>query len=114
MEDKQFEEKMEEDIHVEEDEVAPGNGEERHWTEDFVVSGEELVDRVKELVREANVRRIIVKNEEKRVLFEIPLVAGVAGIALLPGYAALALIAALAAECTITVERVERESGSTE
>ena len=67
---------------------------------------------VKELVREANVRRIIIKNREKRILFEIPLVMGLAGIALLPFYTAVALIAALVAECTITVERVGEKPDS--
>jgi hypothetical protein len=98
-----------EPIRIEEDEVK---GEEQSeakgktWTEEFTVAGEELVDTVRRLVREVGVRRIIVKNEQKRVLFEIPLVLGVAGIAFLPIYASLALIAALVADCTITVERV--------
>ena len=107
MEDKDFERRMEGEIPVEED-VDGGskadNG--QGWTEEFVVAGEELVATVKKLVREANVRRIIIKNKEKRILFEIPLVFGVAGIAFLPVYASLALAGALMAECTITVERI--------
>ena len=78
----------------------------RTWTEEFTVAGEELVDTIRRLVREVGVRRILIKNEEKRILFEIPLALGVAGIALLPIYASVALIAALVADCTITVERV--------
>ena len=54
-------------------------------------------------------RRIIIKNEARRIHFEIPLALGLAGIALLPVYSALALIAALVADCTILVERVEKE-----
>lgn len=78
----------------------------KSWTEEFTVAGEELVDTVRKLVREAGVRRIVIKNEQKRVLFEIPMVLGIAGIAFLPVYASLALIAAIVADCTITVERV--------
>ena len=119
MEDKEFEERLEdateameeETIHVEEDDLEEETGGQKagnDWTEEFVVAGEELVDTVKELIHEANVRRIIVKNEEKRILLEIPLVLGVAGILMLPAvYSALALIAALVSDCTITVERVE-------
>ena len=118
MEDKEFEEsakeaaeQMEDTINIEEDDLEEESGEETEtradWTEEFVVAGEELVETVKELIHEANVRRIIVKNKEKRILLEIPLVLGVAGIALFHVYSALALIAALVADCTITVERVE-------
>lgn len=108
MEEKNFEKQMSEEIHVEEEEAreeASGT-EGQQWTEEFVVAGEELVETVKRLVKEANVRRIVIKNKEKRILFEIPFVMGLAGIAFLPIYSALALIAALVAECTITVERV--------
>lgn len=98
-----------EPIRIEEDEVK-GNGQSessaKSWTEEFTVAGEELVDTVRKLVREVGVRRIVVKNEQKRVLFEIPMVLGVAGIAFLPVYASLALIAAIVTDCTITVERV--------
>lgn len=111
MEEKEF---RQEEVHVEEEEASQGagNGSGRQWTEEFVVAGEELVDTVKRLVHEANVRRIVVQNKEKRILFEIPLVLGVAGIALLPAYAALGLVAALVADCTILVERVEGEDTS--
>jgi hypothetical protein len=118
MEDKEFEEgaeeaaeAMEETIHIDEEDLGqdaagPEESAEK-WTEEFVVAGEELVEMVKQLIHEANVRRIIVKNEEQRILLEIPLVVGVVGIAWLPLYASLALIAALVSNCTITVERVE-------
>ncbi len=81
----------------------------RTWTEEFTVAGEELLDTVRGLVREVGVRRIIIKNEQKRVLFEIPLFMGLAGIALLPVYASIALTAALVADCTIAVERVTED-----
>lgn len=81
--------------------------EEKVRTEEFVVSGEGLLAKVKELVHEGNVRRITVKNEEGKDLIEIPLTVGVVGAVLLPVLAAVGAIAALVADCTITVERVE-------
>ncbi|HEX6643630.1 MAG TPA: DUF4342 domain-containing protein [Gemmatimonadales bacterium] len=74
-------------------------------TEEHRVSGEGLVQRVKELVREGNVRRIKVKNDEGRTLLEIPLTIGVVGVALIPVWVALGAIAALAADYTLEIER---------
>ena len=79
----------------------------RSWSEEFVVAGGELVGMVKKLVREATVRRLVIKNEKMNLNLEVPLVLGVTGIALLPAYAAVALIAALVTDCTILVERHE-------
>jgi hypothetical protein len=92
-------------IHV--DEETAHQSDQADWTEEFVVAGEELVEMVKKLVHETNIRRVVVKNEARRIHLEIPLILGVAGIALLPLYSALALIAALVTDCTILVERVE-------
>ena len=69
------------------------------------MSGEGLVARVKELVREGNVRRIKVKNNDGRTLLEIPLTIGVVGVALIPVWVALGAIAALAADYTLEIER---------
>ena len=66
--------------------------------EEFRVSGSELIDKVKELVHQGNIRRI--------VLMEFPLTIGVVGAILLPTLAALGVIAALVAQCTIEVERI--------
>jgi hypothetical protein len=104
-----------EEINVEEEFVedepeSKPNGTE--WTEEIKVASEELGETIKKLIHEAGVRRIIVKNNEKRTLLEIPLVLGLAGIALLPVYAALALSAALVTDCSILVERVEPETNS--
>jgi hypothetical protein len=74
-------------------------------TEEQRVEGEGLVQRVKELVREGNVRRIMVKNDEGRTLLEIPLTVGVVGVALIPIWVALGAIAALAADYTLEIER---------
>ena len=62
--------------------------------------------KVKELVHEGNIRRVIVKQDD-RTLVEIPLTLGVAGILLAPTLAALGALAALVTECTIVVEKVE-------
>jgi len=53
-------------------------------TEEFKISGDELLAKARELVREGNVRRLIIKNGEGRTLIEIPLTVGVIGAALLP------------------------------
>ena len=102
-------EKIKETIDIEEEDVAEDTANGKNWSEEFVVAGEELVESVKKLVHETSVRRIVIKNEEKRIHFEVPLLVGVAGIALLPAYAALGLIAALVADCKILVERTEKE-----
>lgn len=78
----------------------------RTVTEEFRVSGEAVVGKVKELVREGNVRRITIKNDEGKVLIEIPLTIGVVGAVLLPVWAAISAIAALVANLTISVEKV--------
>jgi hypothetical protein len=81
--------------------------EEKTFTEEIKTTGEQLLTKVKELVHEGTVRRIIVKNEEGKTLIEIPLTLGVVGALLLPVAAALGAIAALVTDCTIVVERVE-------
>lgn len=75
--------------------------------EEFKVSGEEVLKKIKELIREGNIRRIIIKNEEGKVLVEFPLTVGVVGAALLPVWAAIGAIAALVTKCTIIVEKRE-------
>jgi hypothetical protein len=73
--------------------------------EEFKVSGDKLKDRLKELIREGNVRRIILKNPTGRVLLDMPLNAGLVGVALLPFWAAVAAVAVLATEYTVQIER---------
>ena len=75
--------------------------------EEFSVSSANLVDRVKQLIHEGNVTRIIVKDEQGKVFLEIPATVGVVGVVLLPWIAALSAIAALAANFRIVVERKE-------
>jgi len=73
--------------------------------EEFKVSGEKIVEKFKELVKEGNVRRIIILNEKGETLMEIPLTFAVVGTALAPVLAAVGALAALIANCTIIVER---------
>lgn len=74
-------------------------------TEEHRVSSDGLVERVKQLVHEGNVRRIVIKNEQGATVLEIPLTFGVVGAALMPVWIALGSIAALAAQYTLVVER---------
>jgi len=76
-------------------------------TEEFRVTGDEVLAKVKELVHEGNVRHIVLKNEEGHTLIEVPLTVGAVGAILLPVWAAIGTIAALVARCTIVVERLE-------
>lgn len=81
--------------------------EEESKTEEFKVSGDELISKVKELVRQGNIRRVIIKNEEGKTLIDIPLTLGVVGALIAPQLAALGAIAALITHGTIVVEKLE-------
>ena len=80
---------------------------EKFRREEYSVSGEKLVAQIKDLVHEGNIRRIIINNEEGKTLIEIPLTPGVVGAVLLPVWAAIGTIAALVADLTIIVEKVD-------
>ena len=82
-------------------------GEEQVRREEFKVSGEALVDTIKDLVHEGNIRRIIIKDKSDRSLIDIPLTFGVIGALLAPQLAAVGAIAALVTNATIVVEIVE-------
>jgi CBS domain-containing protein len=82
-------------------------GEPESFTEEIQTTGDELVAKVKELVREGNVRRVIVKDEQGKTLIEIPLTLGVVGALFLPVAAAVGAVAALATNCTLIVEKVK-------
>jgi CBS domain-containing protein len=75
--------------------------------EEFTVSADNLIQRVKELLHEGNVTRITVKDEKGKTLLEIPATVGVIGAVLAPWLAALGVIAALVTNCRIIVERRE-------
>ena len=73
--------------------------------EEFSVKGEEVLKKVKELIKEGNIRRLIIKDKKGKVLIELPLTVGVVGALLAPPLAAVGAVAALVSECTIAVER---------
>ena len=81
---------------------------EKVHTEEFHVNGEELIARIKKLLHEGNIRRIIIKDKEGKTVMEIPLTIGVVGALLAPTLAALGAVAALVTEATVVVEKVER------
>lgn len=76
-------------------------------TEEFSVNGDELLAKVKSLINEGNIRRVIIKDAEKKTLIEFPVTVGVIGAVLVPIWAAIGAIAALVTKCTIVVERRE-------
>ena len=88
---------------------------ERTWSDEFVVAGSDLVDRIKKLVAEGNVRRLIIRKPDGDILLEIPLTAGVAvGGAMTiiaPVLAALGALAALLAEFKLEVIRTDQSNG---
>jgi hypothetical protein len=83
--------------------------EKRNWIEEIEVAGDQLVSRVRELIKEGNVRRLIIRNSEGRVLIEIPLTAGLAvgGVTTVfaPILVALGAMAALIANFKVEVVR---------
>ena len=81
--------------------------EEKIRVEEYKVSGDELVHKVKQIVHEGNIRKIIIKTEGGKTLLEFPVTVGVVGAVLLPMWAALGAAAALITDCTIAVEKVE-------
>lgn len=90
-------------VPIDDDEPSEeGTGERR---ETHRVSGDDLLQTVKKIVREGNARRIVIKNEEDKTLLSFPLSAGVVGAALLPMWAAIGAVGALVTNCSIEVER---------
>lgn len=78
------------------------------YEETFKVSGEELLKKVKEIIKEGNVRRIIIKDGKGKSIIEFPLTVGVVITVIVPVLAAIGAIAALMTECTITVVREKK------
>lgn len=73
--------------------------------ESFKVTGDEILTKVKEIIKEGNARRIIIKNEKDEVVMEFPLTIGAVGVVLAPLFAAVGTLAALVTNCTILVEK---------
>ena len=77
----------------------------RTRTEEIKIDGGKVLDKIKELLHQGNIRRIILKNEDGRTLIEIPLTLGLVGAALLPVFAAVGALAALVTRLVIVVEK---------
>lgn len=83
-------------------------------SEEFKVSGEDLLRKVKQLIAEGNIRKITIRNKDGKSIVVIPLTVGLVGAVLAPALAAVGAIAALVTECTIVVERDEKSTKSSE
>ena len=81
--------------------------EEKVHSEEFRVNGEELIAKIKQLIHESNIRRIIIKDKDGKTVMEIPLTIGVVGVLLAPTLAAGGALAALLTEATVVVEKTE-------
>lgn len=76
-------------------------------TEEFKVEGEKLIAKIKEILHEGNIRRVIIKDKEGKIVMEVPMTIGVVGVLIAPQLAAIGAIAALLTEATIVVEKAD-------
>ena len=81
-------------------------------SEEFKIDGKRLMDTLKDLLHQGNIRRVTVKNREGKAVLDIPLTIGVVGAVLAPAAAAIGALAALATELTIAVEKVDESPDS--
>jgi hypothetical protein len=86
------------------------DSEKSNW-ESFKVNGDEILNKVKDIIKEGNARRIIIKNEKEETIMEFPLTIGAIGAVLAPVFAAVGTLAALVTNCTILVEKKPTEEG---
>jgi hypothetical protein len=80
---------------------------EKVHSEEFRVDGEKLIAKIREILHEGNIRRIIIKDKDGKTVMEIPVTLGVVGVLLAPQLAAIGAIAALLTEATVVVEKSE-------
>jgi hypothetical protein len=78
----------------------------------FKVSGDELLSRIKEIIKEGNARKVIIKNEKDETIMEFSLKMGAIGVVLAPQLAAIGAIAAMAKDWTIIIEKKVKEAES--
>ena len=83
---------------------------EKTTRKEFTVDADSMVDKIKELVREGSIRRLIVQDRRGRTLVDIPLTVGVAGAVVAPQLAALGALAALLSQVTLVVELEEKQT----
>ena len=74
-------------------------------TETFDVKGGHLVEKIKDLLHDGNVRRLIIKDSDHKTVMEVPVTVGIVGFIVAPSMAAIAAVAALAADYSVEVER---------
>jgi len=74
-------------------------------TEEFTINGEDLVAKIKDIVKQGNAKRITIRGKDGNEIISFPVTVGIAGLVLAPVFAAVGAIAALATECTIVIER---------
>jgi hypothetical protein len=77
--------------------------------EQFKVAGKDLAEKIRELIHEGNVRRIIIKDEHGHTFLEIPLTVATIGVVAAPILAAVGAIATLVSKCEVVVERASGE-----
>lgn len=77
------------------------------FKENFTLKGEQLLNKIKELIAEGNVRKITINDKNGKEIMSFPLTIGVVGAVLAPVLAAVGALAALIGECTLSVEREE-------
>ena len=82
---------------------------EKEYKEEFKVSGGEVLQKVKDLIKEGNARRIIIKNEAGEDIIQIPLTIGAVGAIIAPVLAAVGAVAAMLTKCTVVVVKSETE-----
>ncbi len=75
------------------------------FKESFTLKGEQLLNKIKELIAEGNVRKITINDKYGKEIMSFPLTIGVVGAVLAPVLAAVGALAALIGECTLSVER---------
>jgi len=79
--------------------------EENKRTEEYSINGEDLIAKIKEIIRQGNAKKITIRGKDNNEIISFPVTVGVAGLVLAPIFAAVGAIAALATECTIVIER---------
>ena len=80
---------------------------EKVHNEEFKVDGEKLISKIREIIHEGNIRRIIIKDKEGKTVLEIPMTFGVVGALIAPQLAVIGAIAALVTEATVVVEKAD-------
>jgi len=83
----------------------PKKTEKKSCSDQFKVNGHEVLKKIKELIKEGNIRRLIIKNEKGKILMEVPMTFAFVGTVFAPVLAAIGALAALVNQCTIEVER---------